>query len=155
MGVNQVTAVGDLADMWLWLWRPYLVPPDCVMSWRTDWNVRNVRLKCLKYWIEIPIQDWNGALKRLAMRHELPAHRAISGHYHLYYHCGRDKKCRLARPRLSVSILVNTYGCLWVPQKLLKSCGGTFQTCRYKIICICSWLVNFHCLTQILTIKLM
>ena len=40
-------------------------------------------------------------------------------------------------------------------QKLLKSCGGTFQTCRYKIICICSWLVNFHCLTHILTIKLM
>ena len=40
-------------------------------------------------------------------------------------------------------------------QKLLKSCGGTFQTCRYKIICICSCLVNFHCLTQILTMKLM
>ena len=122
-------------------------------------------LRCPKRPIEMfEILDWNPntglkwrALKRLAMRHKLPAHRAISGHYHLYYHCGEsDKKCRLARLRLSVLILVNTYRCLWLGrQKLLKSCGGTFQTCRYKIICICSCLVNSHCLTEISTIKAM
>ena len=156
MGVNRVTAVGDPADMWSWLWGPYLVPPDFVGSWRTDWNVRNVKLKCLKYWIEIPIQDWNGARWNVwrcgtSSRHIGPF-RAITICITIV---ARDKKCRLARPRLSVSILVNTYRCLWLQQKLLKSCGGTFQTCRYKIICICSWLVNFHCLTHILTIKLM
>ena len=156
MGVNRVTAVGDPADMWSWLWGPYLVPTDCVRSWRTDWNVRNVKLKCLKYWIEIPIQDWNGARWNVwrcgtSSRHIGPF-RAITICITIV---ARDKKCRLARPRLSVSILVNTYRCLWLQQKLLKSCGGTFQTCRYKIICICSWLVNFHCLTHILTIKLM
>ena len=95
------------------------------MSEMSDWNVWNIGLKS-QYGIEMA--RWNVWRCGTSYRHI-----AILGHYHLYYHCGEfGKKCRLGRPRLSVSILVNTYGCLWVPQKLLKSCGGIFQTCRYK-----------------------
>ena len=59
------------------------VPPDCVMCRRTDWNVWNVRLKCLEYRIQSPPSGlkWSVELWGTSYRHI-----AISGHYHLYYH---------------------------------------------------------------------
>ena len=107
--------------------------PDCAMSWWTDWNVRNVKLKCLKYWIEIPTQDWNGARWNVW--------RCGTS----YWHIGPFRAITIC---ITIVAAIKSadwpdhacqYQYWWIliavcgsRQKLLKSCGGTFQTCRYK-----------------------
>ena len=101
------------------------------MSETSDWNVWNIGFNPR-------LLDWNGPLKRGARATGTSPFRAITicittnvsrsiiasitivcrSMAVLPLHCGEpSKKCRLARTRLSLSILVNSYGCLWQPAK--------------------------------------
>ena len=129
---ERVTAVGSWYS-WLWRRRPYFgigfhqialcAGERIEMSETSDWNVWNIGFNPR-------LLDWNGPLKRVARATGTSPFRAITIcitnvsriQFYLdawpYYHCGGPgKKWRLARTRLSLSILVNSYGCLWQPAK--------------------------------------